>query len=71
MNEPMRDDARLAILEAELLYLCADLGGDVLAKVIDIVESLRADGDVDALREAAEAALALRSAEQRWMLKPN
>jgi hypothetical protein len=67
----MRDDARLAILEAELLYLCADLGGDVLAKVIDIVESLRADGDVDALREAAEAALALRSAEQRWMLKPN
>lgn len=45
MNAPLRHDTRLALFEAEMLYLCADLGSDVLARAIEAIETLRAESD--------------------------
>lgn len=38
-----RNEAFVTILEAEILYLCADLGGEVLARAIDVIHTLHAD----------------------------
>lgn len=59
MTKLMRDEARLAILEAEILYLCADLGGDALARAIDLLDGMRIEQAMAAQAEIVDVAAAL------------
>jgi hypothetical protein len=40
MASLVKENARTALLEAEILYLCADLGTDVLARAITVIDAL-------------------------------